>query len=142
MDKELEYKKVKPSADKESEKVDFILHWSMPTQGKQGFVMSKGQPLFPAQVALQHKSPLQVAFKFPKQMTPENLPCKIPLEIILTPLVDNIEKVTLQVNGSQFDAADTLTWMGKVKHNILQPKESKTISLQALVHNAGVYDLN
>ena len=51
LDKELEYKKVKTSDDKESEKVDFILHWSMPSQGKKGFVMSKGQPLFPAQVA-------------------------------------------------------------------------------------------
>lgn len=118
LDKELQYKKVKHSAEKATDTVDFILHWSMPTQGKRGFITSKGQPLFPAQVAQQHRCPLQVAFKFPKHLTPAELPCKIPLEITITPLLDNIQKVTLQVNSSQFDSADTLTWMGKVKHNV------------------------
>ena len=125
----------------DSREIDFVLHWKMNHSNRSGFFPSFKQNMFPA--TSKHSKLLQVAYNFEQNVTvpPGEFPYTIPIEFSFTPTTQSISEVRINVNKDG-DDQKTPTWIGKVHHRIRDLQSTQRITLNALVHQIGVYDLN
>lgn len=59
----------------------------------------------------------------------------------MTPLVPQIDEIKVAIQKENLNLHN-LTWVGKVTHILKNVTETKQVTMTALVHQIGVYDLN
>ena len=81
---------------------------------------------------------MHVVFNYNKETLADQLPVIVPLNLSFTPQLSGIESLVVKVNHS-----DEFSWIGKITNKFKDlDMTPKRVTIQALIHDVGVYDLN
>jgi hypothetical protein len=78
-------------------------------------------------------------FNYKKETYTDQFPVIVPLNLSITPQVTGIDSLVIKVTSQ----SEEISWLGKITHKFTNlDLDPKRVTLQALIHEVGVYDLN